>query len=148
MIKPLAPFSKDPQKIVHEPFINYETGTIMQGSRFFKPLSRTILQYVDHPEYKYEGNVGVLLRKLLTVDGVLIIGKEANKIEEQPLFVTDAQVFKDKKSLCQKILAIRQCDAENAGVDRKTFQRIKARIRKGNKINFKTCAITRLLAIK
>jgi len=48
-------------------------------------------------------------------------GKRANKIEDQPLFVTDAQVFKDKKSICKKILSIRQCDAEKAGVDRKTF---------------------------
>jgi len=147
MIKPLAPFSKDPQKIVHEPFINYETGTIMQGSRFFKPLSRTILQYVDHPEYKYDGDVGLLIRKSINVDGVLLIGKEANKIEDQPLFVADAQVFKDKKSLCQKILAIRQCDAEIAGVDRKTFQRIKTRIQKSKTINIKTGAVKRLLTV-
>lgn len=147
MIKPLAPFSKEPQRIVHEPFIDYETGTIMQGSRFFKPLSRTILQYVDHPEYKYEGNVGLLIRKSINVDGVLIIGKEANKIEDQPLFVTDTQVFKDKKSLCKKILSIRQCDAEKAGIDRKTFQRIKTRIQKSKTINIKTGAVKRLLAM-
>lgn len=147
MIKPLAPYSKEPQKIVHAPFIDYETGTLMQGSRFFKPLSRTILQYVDHPEYKYDGNVGLLSRKLINVDGVLIIGKEANKIEDQPLFVTDAQVFKDKKSICKKILSIRQCDAEKAGVDRKTFQRIKTRIQKSKTINIKTGAVKRLLAM-
>lgn len=148
MIKPLAPFSKEPQRIVHEPFIDYETGTIMQGSRFFKPLSRTILQYVDHPECKYEGNVDLLIRKSINVDGVLIIGKEANKIEDQPLFVTDAQVFKDKKSICKKILSTRQCDAEKAGIDRKTFQRIKTRIQKSNTINLKTGAVKRLLEMR
>jgi hypothetical protein len=132
---------------VHEPFIDYETGTIMQGSRFFKPLSRTILQYVDHPEYKYDGDVGLLIRKSINVDGVLLIGKEANKIEDQPLFVADAQVFKDKKSLCKKILTIRQCDAEKAGVDRKTFQRIKIRIQKTKTVNIKTGAVKRLLAM-
>ena len=146
-IKPLAPYSKEPQKIVHAPFIDYETGTILQGSRFFKPLSRTILQYVDHPEYKYEGNVGLMIRKLINVDDVLIIGKEANKIEDQPLFVTDAQIFRNKKSICRKILAIRQSDAETAGVDRKTFQRIKSRIQTKKTINIKTSAVRRLLAI-
>lgn len=145
MIKPLAPFSKDPQKIVHEPFIDYETGLIKQGSRFFKPLSRTILQYVDHPEYKYEGNVGLLIRKQINVDDVLIIGKEANKIEDQPLFVTDAQVFRDKKSVCQKILAIRQCDAEKMSVGRCALKSIKDGIRSGKAINMNTPAINRLI---
>jgi len=145
MIKPLAPFSKDPQKIVHEPFIDYETGLIKQGSRFFKPLCRTILQYVDHPEYKYEGNVGLLIRKQINVDDVLIIGKEANKIEDQPLFVTNAQVFRDKKSVCQKILAIRQCDADKMGVGRSALKFIKDGIRSGKAINMNTPAINRLI---
>jgi hypothetical protein len=145
MIKPLAPFSKDPQKIVHEPFIDYETGLIKQGSRFFKPLSKTILQYVDHPEYKFEGNVGLLIRKLINVDGVLIIGKEANKIEDQPLFVTDAQVFRDKQSIIQKILAIRQCDAERMGIGRSALKFIKDGIRGGKEINLKTPALNRLI---
>jgi len=50
--KPLSPYSKDPQIIVNEPFIDYETGQIKQGLRYFKPLSKTILQYLDHAEYK------------------------------------------------------------------------------------------------
>jgi hypothetical protein len=60
---------------------------------------------------------------------------------------TDAQVFKDKKSLCKMILSIRQCEAEKAGIDRKTFQRIKTRIQKSNTINIKTGAVKRLLAM-
>ena len=110
---------------MHEPFIDYETGTIKQGARLLQAPDRTILQYVDHPEHKYKGNVGLLTRRKINVDGILIIGKEANKIEDQPLFVTDAQIFKDKQEIARKILALRQCDAEKAGVDRKTFQRIR-----------------------
>lgn len=125
----------------------YETGLNKQGSRFFKPLSRTILQYVDDPEYKYQSDVGSLIRKLINVNDVLIIGKEANKIEDQPLFVTDTQIFRDKKSICRKILAIRQSEAEIAGVHRKTFQRIKDRIQKKKTINIKTGAVKRLLVI-
>jgi hypothetical protein len=56
-------------------------------------------------------------------------------------------MFQDKKTECQKILAIRQCDAEKAGVDRKTFQRIKARIQKNGTINLKTRAVRRLLEL-
>jgi hypothetical protein len=104
-----------------------------------------ILQYVDHPEYKYDGIVGLLMRKSINVDGVLIIGKENNKIEDQPLFVADAQVFKDKKSLCKKILSIRQCDAEKMGIGRSASKFIKDGIRNGRVINLKTSAVKRLI---
>jgi len=107
-----------------------------------------IIQYADHPKYKYEGNTGLLRRQLINVDGVLIIGKEANKIDDQPLYIADAQVFRNKSTDCQRLLSIRQWDAENTGVDRKTFQRIKARIHKDGTINIKTIAVKRLLVIK
>jgi DNA-binding CsgD family transcriptional regulator len=42
---------------------------------------------------------------------------------------------------------MRQCDAERLGIDRKTFQRIKTRIRKFGEINIKTQAVSRLLAM-
>ena|GEM_PF-5059112 len=72
----------------------------------------------DLLEINHQGSIDVSKKVLINMDNVLIIGKEANKIEDQPLFVKDAQVFKDKKSLCKKILAIRQCDAEREGVNR------------------------------
>jgi len=56
-VKPLAPFSSNPQEIVYEPFIDYETGEIKQGSHYFKPLSKTIMQYVGHPESKFYGEI-------------------------------------------------------------------------------------------
>jgi len=147
MVKPIAPFSKDPQSIVHQQFIDYNTGEVKCGSQYFKPLSRTFMEYIDHPEYKFEGKIGLLNRKDVQADGFIHIGKEANNIDEQPLKKTDAQVFRDKHIICERILTIRQCDAEKAGVDRKTFQRIKDRIRKNNKINLKTIAVTRLVRL-
>jgi len=92
-VKPLAPFSKDPQKIVYQPFIDYQTGKFKEGSQYFKPLSKTILQYIDHPENKFEGDIGVLKRKHIHVDGVIYIEKEANNIDDQALKVNEAQVF-------------------------------------------------------
>ena len=35
-VKPLAPFTKDYQKIVYEPFIDYETGEIKEGVSIFQ----------------------------------------------------------------------------------------------------------------
>jgi hypothetical protein len=75
------------------------------------------------------------------------IGKDANNIDEQPLKITDAQVFRDKRSICEKILSIRQWDAEKIGVKRSALKYIKDGIRKGKKINLKTKATTRLANI-
>lgn len=62
------------------------------------------------------------------------------------MFIPDAQVFRDKLEIARKILALRLCDVEKIGVDRKTFQRIKERMRDGE-INIKTQAVNRLLMI-
>jgi len=43
----MAPYTKDYQNIVFEPFIDYETGEVKEGSQYFKPLSRAILQYIE-----------------------------------------------------------------------------------------------------
>lgn len=101
-VKPLAPFTKDYQKIVYEPFIDYETGEIKEGSKYFKPLIRTILQYVDHLENKFDGDIGVLKRKHIRADGLIYVGKEANNIDDQPLDVTGAQIFINEERLCRK----------------------------------------------
>jgi hypothetical protein len=145
-VKPLAAFSTDPQKIVHEPFIDYETGEIKQGVQYFKPLSKTILQYIDHPESKYDGDIGLLERKHIQADGVSYIGKEANNIDEQPLEVQGAQVFINEEKLMKKILDMTQKQAIEYGIDKSTFQRMKRRIEKDHEINLNTPAIKRLMA--
>ena len=137
-VKPLAPFSKDPQKIVHEPFIDYQTGEVKEGSQYFKPLSRTILQYIDHPENKFEGGIGVLERKHIHVDGVVYIGKEANNIDEQALKVREAQVFVNEEELKKKILALTPKEAREIGIKyRSTLKKIKDKIKSGENINLK-----------
>jgi hypothetical protein len=124
-VKPLSPYSKDPQTIVHEPFIDYETGETKQGLHYFKPLSKTISQYCDHKEFKFKGDVGLLTRKHVHGDWIIHIGKEANNINEEPLRTGNVQIFKDIENERQRILAMRQCDAEKLGIDRKTRWRMK-----------------------
>jgi len=46
-----------------------EAGRTHTRAQYFKPPNRTILRYVDHPEHKYEGNLG-----LLTVRGSTLTG--------------------------------------------------------------------------
>lgn len=138
-VNPLAPFSKEPQKIVYEPFIDYQTGEVKEGSQYFKPLSITILQYVDHPENKFEGDIGGLERKQVQVDGVVYIGKEANNIDDQALDVKKAQVFIDEGEIKRKILALTPMEAREIGIMyRSTLKKVKDRIRSENIINFKS----------
>jgi hypothetical protein len=124
-VKPLSPYTKDPQTIVYEPFIDYETGMIMQGVQYYKPLSKTILQYIDHPEFKFEGDVGQLERRHILVKEIVHIGKEANNIEEEPLDGGTVQVFMNEEKERLRIVGMRQCDAERAGVNRGTRWRMK-----------------------
>ena len=123
-----APYSKDSQSIVYEPFIDYETSEIKQGLRYFKPLSKTILQYIDHPESKYVGDVEQLERRHINVTEIVHIGKEANNIEDEALEVGSVQVFRNVEKERQKIVEMRQCDAERMGIARVTRWRMKKSI--------------------
>lgn len=138
LIKPMAPFTKDYQKIVYEPFIDYETGEVKEGSKYFKPLSRTILQYVDHPENKFDGDVGVLERKHIQADSLVYIGKEANNIEDQPLDVTGAQVFINQEEIKQKILALTPEEARKIGIKHRSELSYLKKNAKEGKLNFNT----------
>jgi hypothetical protein len=124
-VKPLSPHSKDPQKIVNEPFIDYETGIIKQGLQYYKPLSKTILQYIDHPEYKYDGGIGQLEKRHIHVSEIVHIGKEANNIEDEPLDRGKVQVFRNEEKERRMIVEMRQCDAERMGINRGTRWRMK-----------------------
>ena len=124
-VKPLSPYTKDPQTIVNEPFTDYETGEIKQGSHYYKPLSKTILQYLDHAEHKYDGDVGFLERKHILVSDIVHIGKEANNIEDEPLDGGNVHVFHNREKERLKIIEMRQCDAEKMGINRGTRWRMK-----------------------
>lgn len=144
-VKPLAPFTNDYQKIVHEPFIDYETGELKKGSQYFKPLSRTILQYIEHKENKFDGNIGVLKRKHIKVDGLVYIGKEANNIEDQPLDVTKPQTFINEEEIIQKILALTPEEARKIGIKhRSELKYLKEKAREG-KLNFNTPVMRKIV---
>jgi len=124
-VKPLSPYTKDPQTIVYAPFIDYESGVTKHSLQYFKPLSKTILQYLDHAESKYEGDIGQLKRQHIHVSEIVHIGKEANNIEDEPLEGGNVQVFRNEEKERLRIIGMRQSDAEREGIDRKTRWRMK-----------------------
>ena len=48
--------------MVEKEFIDYNTGNTLQGRGYWKPLSDVFLDYIDHPEAKFEGGIGVLAK--------------------------------------------------------------------------------------
>lgn len=110
---------------------------------YFKPLRRTILEYANHPESKFDGSIGILERKHINADSVIHIGKEANNIDEQALDVKKAQEFINKQVIMDNILNMSQTEAMR--VSRSRFQGIKQRIKEDGDLNLNTPAVRRLI---
>lgn len=100
------------------------------------------MQYVDHFEHKFEGEIGVLERKHVQADSVFYIGKEANNIDEQELDVKQAQVFVDVEEIKRIILALTPEEARVYDVKyRSTLKKIKDNIKSESEFNFKTKSV-------
>ncbi|MFA5125385.1 MAG: hypothetical protein WC462_00075 [archaeon] len=84
-IKPIAPFTTNPQEIVYNQFIDYETGNTMQGAEHFQNLSDFILKFANHPESKLLGETGILERQHINTNEVIHIGKETKNIQDQQI---------------------------------------------------------------
>lgn len=143
-VKPITSFSKEPQTKVYEEFVNLETGEVMQGEEYWKTLDKEIIRYIDHKESKFEGDVGLLKRRHLKPKSIEYIGKESNKIKQN--WMESQETYKNTKEICQKILNVTPEEARKKGVSRPTLWKIKQKIKKGKKINFKTKSVKRLVS--
>ncbi|NPE30690.1 hypothetical protein HNV12_22590 [Methanococcoides sp. SA1] len=131
-VKPVAPFSKNPQVAIEKEFIDYNTGVMLQGREYWKPLSDVFLDYIDHPEAKFEGDVGVLQRRHLKPKGCVYIGKEANKVEMQELENNRVETYHDIEKLREFILNLTPAEARKIGIKyRSTLKKLKDRVREG-----------------
>jgi len=81
-IKPVSPYSDNPQETVHTKFVDYNSGEVFEGLEYWKSLMDTFSDYIEHPESKLEDGIGVLDRKSIWVKDPIHIGKETNSMEE------------------------------------------------------------------
>lgn len=96
------------------------------------------MQYVDHPESKFDGDIGILEREHVNADGIIYIGKEANNIDEQALDVRKAQQFIDEDRIKEKVLALTPEEARELGIEhRSALAYLKKKAKEGD-LNFKT----------
>lgn len=81
-VRPLSPYRKNARQCPYDTFIDYESGKEMNGLQYWKRFDEVFWSYVNHPEAKFEGDVGVLKRKHVNVGSVTHIGKESNNLEQ------------------------------------------------------------------
>jgi hypothetical protein len=129
-IKPIMPYSDDPQAAVYSDFMDYSTGKVMNGVEYFQKLSDVLYSYCNHKEAKLDGDTGLLNRRHVEIDGIRYIGKETNKLEENS--VTLSQPYTNAygyKELEEKLLSVSPKDTKTIGVNKMTLWKIKKRIK-------------------
>jgi hypothetical protein len=134
-IKPITPFSKEPQEAVHKPFIDYKSGNVMIGIEYWKRLSDVLLSYIDHKESKFEGDLGILERKHLNISDFTYIGKEASNLDrtgtlDNPKYRT----YQDQDSLSERISAMSFEEAKELGIPKMTYYRLRKTLKEGKKV--------------
>lgn len=144
LVKPLAPFVKPAKHAVHNYFVDYNDKTRhkLRGKQYWKPFWDTFREYLIHPESKFDGNVGVLGRKHVTITKIVHIGKESNNLDESEVLGTDSDsyhIYEDVTGLDSKfdiisgaILRLCPKDAKKLGISKQSLWNIKFKIRVGN----------------
>ena len=146
-VKPISAYSKDSQSVVHKSFINYKTGKILIGMKYWKNLADIIFQYANHPESKFLNGdkQGKLERRSLEDGEVKFIGKETKNIEEQALELEYSNEYSSIQSRVDFILGLSSKEANQKGVSKQTLSKIKKRLRNNPKrFNWKTKSVKKL----
>ena len=149
LVKQIAPYNKkDPQSVVYKKFIDYFTGRIMQGEKYWCTLAETIRNYMKHAEAKMDNGEddGWLKRKKVTITGIDYIGKETTSIEKDQLATEHYTHYNSDKKLKELILNLTPKQAkEKYNINKVTLWKIKRRIRKGLSFKLSKKILKRLL---
>ena len=146
-IKPIAPFNKNSQITTHQPFLDAEKGVLYDGgAEYWRTLFDLLSEYLEHPEAKLDGDKGLLQRKSVCITDIQVIGKEAKDLDEQSYRLNQASVYHNEEELQRKILEMTSAQARKGGMKhRSTLKRLKDKIRKGERVNWKTKEIDKLV---
>ncbi len=158
-IIPMLPYvnPKRSREIPYMDFIDYKTVTTysnkesmpMPTEYYWKPLSIVLEDYINHHESKFDGDLGLLRRKHITINknSIRYIGKESNNLEIAEILGVQQDDYveysnRDNIILNNKelILSLKPKDVERYGIAKEVLIRVKKHIRVGNisKIKKKT----------
>jgi len=118
LVKPLAPYRDNPQEAIHEPFIDYHTGDVLQGAHYWKRLSAVFREYINHEEAKFEteDEHSVLHRRHLKPIGITYIGKEANTVETHMIDGWPINEYADEQLIRAFVLQLTPQTARDIGI--------------------------------
>ena len=115
-IKPIAPFTRNSQSVVHSEFVDYKSGKVMSGIQYWKPLSDVIMDYIDHPESKFEGEIGVLERKRIESVCLVYIGKETRNLDTQILEKERIESYTNSVGFGEFVVGLSPKEAKKYGI--------------------------------
>lgn len=132
--------SKKHSQVPYMKFLDHKTGKVYphEGSldtqEYWKMLDQVFDDYINHPEAKSDGDVGVLERKHLEIDkdSIKYIGKEANNLEfsmVRGVFAEDSNEYVNhQKKIRESIANLTLEKALEIGLDRREFYRLKKKL--------------------
>lgn len=141
LVKPLAPFVKPFRHAVFSDFVDYneKSGLKLRGKQYWKPFWDVFCEYLDHPESKFDGEIGVLQRRHVVVSEIKHIGKESNNLDESEIFGVSSDGYEiyenfediDERfaQIAQKVLELKPKDVKEFGISKQTLWNVKQRIR-------------------
>ncbi|SHO47632.1 DNA-directed DNA polymerase B [Nitrosotalea sinensis] len=140
LVKPLAPFVKPARHAVFGDFVDYNDNSMekLRGKQYWKPFWQIFMEYLNHPESKIDGDVGILERKHVNVTGIIHIGKESNELEESELLGVGSgsyETYEDVRNLDKKfkkiapsILKLKPKDVKKIRISKQTLWNVKKKI--------------------
>ena len=101
-------------------------------------MGDVLVSYINHKESKMEGDVGILERKHLYVDGLVYTGKEASNLERTGI-VDDVryETYMSDEDLLERITSLSLEEAKNLGIPRRTLYRLKKNLRERKEVRLR-----------
>jgi hypothetical protein len=160
-IIPILPFSNTIKNVTIKPFIDYKSGRKCQGVKYWKTLDHVYSGYFNHKETKFNGSIGHLSRKLVTINDIKQIGKETADLELSQILgiggniqhIEEYSALKGKtssfarlskrsklrklidiqfKGISDWVLALSNVNLVDYGISKKVLYRVKKSIKQGN----------------
>jgi hypothetical protein len=159
--EPIIPFLSEMDKLDEIPFmefLDYKTGKKYPNNDSREPQDywkdmKSVLNddYIDHKESKYEGDIGVLKKRHLTINknSIRYIGKESNELEQSQVFGVskeDTTQYVDQQKKLRKI--IEKLTLEKAleiGISRREFFYLKKNLKNTKPIKIKEKILNALI---
>lgn len=150
-VKPIAPFSYDSQAMPYSKFINYRTGELLEGQQYFKSLADELWSYLNHPEAKLEGDIGMLERRRITANKNEIshIGKEADRIEENlsGLNIVSCNTYANPKHL-EEVFSRTWKEVKTCGIPESQFYALKKQFKEGKRLKLSNKTMNRIKCLR